>query len=410
MARTRSSVTLATLPWLIVLPIALAITTSHHVITYNGFPQASLTGSARVASDSYSTMQSMVLVGFGVAFFGWIALTGGIRESHGMRRGHVVALSYVPVLSFAAVLGLFLARMTQISNGGHSHGATFVATGGNPAAAHALLIALWSVFVVGMLASVASVIVVTRRAQLPILTLRSGMWVAIVMAIVLTVMAASAIAWGIALGGQPNAPIYTSAGLVRFVGASWWLTAAVPLTFAAFLSAAGAFEARRAWRVTAWLVDPSEATFEQSRTVVRDKWVPVLVLLGGFLVLVGWFVGIALLWSSQTWRLRDKLLGTLLWPGGLVGVSLMGLAGSRVCGTSGGPGQPTIEHCTTSGFVPPIAVGITILAAMVAVPIIVAVHLERVRRASQQSAVMERRNVSGSHGLELTSSDGRGAP
>ena len=32
---------------------------------------------------------------------------------------------------------------------------------------------------------------------------------------------------------------------------------------------------------------------------------------------VGWFVGVALLWLSPTWRLRDKILGTLVFPGGL---------------------------------------------------------------------------------------------
>lgn len=54
----------------------------------------------------------------------------------------------------------------------------------------------------------------------------------------------------------------------------------------------------------------------------RPGWLEVaaLVLLpiGGIVVpVLGWFVGVALLWSSQRWSVRDKLLGTLVVPGGL---------------------------------------------------------------------------------------------
>ena len=43
-----------------------------------------------------------------------------------------------------------------------------------------------------------------------------------------------------------------------------------------------------------------------------------LLLIGAFLAVVGWVVGVVLLWRSRVWTLRDKLIGTLLWPGGLV--------------------------------------------------------------------------------------------
>jgi uncharacterized membrane protein len=43
----------------------------------------------------------------------------------------------------------------------------------------------------------------------------------------------------------------------------------------------------------------------------------VLILLGGVLFpVVGWIVGVVLLWRSRSWRLRDKLVGTLLPPTG----------------------------------------------------------------------------------------------
>jgi hypothetical protein len=43
----------------------------------------------------------------------------------------------------------------------------------------------------------------------------------------------------------------------------------------------------------------------------------VLLLVGGFLFGIGWLVGLVLLWSSDVWSARDKLIGTLVFPGGL---------------------------------------------------------------------------------------------
>ena len=44
----------------------------------------------------------------------------------------------------------------------------------------------------------------------------------------------------------------------------------------------------------------------------------VLLPLGGLLIpFLGWLVGVAFLWSSKVWSDRDKLLGTLIVPGGL---------------------------------------------------------------------------------------------
>ncbi len=45
----------------------------------------------------------------------------------------------------------------------------------------------------------------------------------------------------------------------------------------------------------------------------------ILLLFGGFLLLFGWFVGLVLLWISEVWTVRDKIIGTLIVPGGLAG-------------------------------------------------------------------------------------------
>lgn len=56
----------------------------------------------------------------------------------------------------------------------------------------------------------------------------------------------------------------------------------------------------------------------------QDNLAIALLLFGGFLVIVGWFVGVFLLWTSSVWPVRDKVLGTLLFPGGLVLPLLVG--------------------------------------------------------------------------------------
>jgi hypothetical protein len=143
----------------------------------------------------------------------------------------------------------------------------------------------------------------------------------------------------------------------------------------------------------------AEAGFGVPQRPIRrlDAWVPWLLLFGGIVGYViggagpgplalilgamGWLAGIAALWSSKTWHMRDKLLGTFVIPGGLLGlVVLIGRpVSSSVCTSSGGPGRPTIEHCTGGTSLPP-AVGVLVFAVLLITPILVAARLERVRR------------------------------
>ena len=50
----------------------------------------------------------------------------------------------------------------------------------------------------------------------------------------------------------------------------------------------------------------------------HEVFAVILILFGGFVFpLVGWLVGVGLLLSSPLWSGRQKLLGVLVWPGGL---------------------------------------------------------------------------------------------
>jgi hypothetical protein len=56
----------------------------------------------------------------------------------------------------------------------------------------------------------------------------------------------------------------------------------------------------------------------------------ILLLIGGFLAGVGWVAGVILLWMSPRWRTSDKVLGTLVWPGGLLAAGLVLLAAGGI--------------------------------------------------------------------------------
>lgn len=53
----------------------------------------------------------------------------------------------------------------------------------------------------------------------------------------------------------------------------------------------------------------------------------VLLPVGGIVLpVLGWIIGVILLWKSPTWTTRGKLIGTLVIPGGLVIPWLIGYA------------------------------------------------------------------------------------
>jgi HAAS len=84
--------------------------------------------------------------------------------------------------------------------------------------------------------------------------------------------------------------------------------------------------------------DPSEIAAEagarRETERPRRRWVEVLaivlLLVGGFFGGIGWIVGVVLLWVSDVWTTRDKLIGTLVVPFGLATPMLfLFLAGSE---------------------------------------------------------------------------------
>jgi uncharacterized membrane protein len=136
--------------------------------------------------------------------------------------------------------------------------------------------------------------------------------------------------------------------------------------------------------------DDIVAAAAPNRTVARRgarEAFAVVLLVTGFPPIIGWLVGVGLLLSSTLWTARQKLLGILVWPGGLLvvgfSVSLVSVGRGRSCPVPvGGPAGGPSNACTGSGTSP-----WAILAAIVIVvaPILVGMYLYRAagRRAAR---------------------------
>ncbi|MCZ2109633.1 MAG: hypothetical protein LC118_08710 [Dehalococcoidia bacterium] len=93
---------------------------------------------------------------------------------------------------------------------------------------------------------------------------------------------------------------------------------------------------------------------------LREAAALLLLLLGGIVPpVLGWFIGVALLWSSSAWTSGQKLLGTLVVPGGLLVPFLL------------------LSMASPVGSVE-LLVGVPLLGALVLAPIAVVVYLWRV--------------------------------
>lgn len=131
----------------------------------------------------------------------------------------------------------------------------------------------------------------------------------------------------------------------------------------------------------------------------------LMLTAGSLLPVVGWLVGVALLWSSRRWQLRDKLLGTLvvpLGPGGLLlGLAVLPAASCAQATESSETGRVLVEGCASTVPWP-----VLLLAGLLAValPIAVAVHLMRVARAraATEPPVAPVASTSPWTGLDLT--------
>ena len=99
----------------------------------------------------------------------------------------------------------------------------------------------------------------------------------------------------------------------------------------------------------------------------------IMLPIGGVLLpVLGWFIGIVLLWISDAWSTRDKLVGTLLFPGGLLLPLALGVMaeGSSGCSTPVGTECPPDSGGTGAWQV-------ALVVMLLLVPLVTTVYLAR---------------------------------
>jgi hypothetical protein len=112
------------------------------------------------------------------------------------------------------------------------------------------------------------------------------------------------------------------------------------------------------------------------------EWAAICLLLFGFIAAgVGWVVGVVLLWRSRAWTTKDKLIGTLVLPGGLLATGLLlllalGRPSKEICTRYARYGT-SVVHCTHGPGSGPSTLGSIALVLLALTPIATAVYLAR---------------------------------
>jgi uncharacterized membrane protein len=105
----------------------------------------------------------------------------------------------------------------------------------------------------------------------------------------------------------------------------------------------------------------------------------ILLLLGGFAFGIGWLIGLILLWGSHAWTTVDKVIGTLVVPGGLAGTLILLVVAGSTETCTGGPGRLT--RCTGGPSTTHHILQIALLVIFVLGPIATSIYLSRRARS-----------------------------
>jgi len=275
-ARTRTSVAVATLPFVLLAPVVIAGAGSTGLraggtnVVYTGFslfphglmrfgkggllPAPPLTPAATVISWAELAVLAVSLLALVTVFYGWASLLGAVRHAGPGRSWRVRLLAWTPLLVSVVVIGLGVASTVV---GPHewasSHGRPMAPVGGNLALAHLLGQLAQAVLIGGWLLSAAAIAAVARRTQMTSFALRTGARVSSVTAALAFLLAASFAALVVGVVLQADQAGHGTFTVFAFGHLSLWPVSAVAALLACYLSAAGAARARRGSRVVAGL-------------------------------------------------------------------------------------------------------------------------------------------------------------
>jgi uncharacterized membrane protein len=124
----------------------------------------------------------------------------------------------------------------------------------------------------------------------------------------------------------------------------------------------------------------------QRRGAALDVVAVILLLIGGVILpVIGWVVGVVLLWSSTVWTSREKLVGTLVVPGGLALPLFLMLFATSDGGVCVEESAGTVT-CTGGTSAAQQVLMITLVALLLLAPIATAIFLARRRTRALANA------------------------
>lgn len=130
-----------------------------------------------------------------------------------------------------------------------------------------------------------------------------------------------------------------------------------------------------------------------------------LMTLGSLIIGLGWAAGAILLWTSRRWTTGEKLLGTLVVPGGPFLALVLASFGGQTCSsaqTVNEAGVETVIEAQCTGFAFPAAIGIPLFFAWLVLPFVVGgVLLSRARRRADAEPPVLVTGTSRWGGLEI---------
>jgi hypothetical protein len=100
-------------------------------------------------------------------------------------------------------------------------------------------------------------------------------------------------------------------------------------------------------------------------------------------------VGVVLLWISDAWTTRDKIIGTLVLPGGLAGALSVGFMANTMSCEVTGPGVDPVGSCVSNPSTLGNAAGLILAALVLIAPIVTAIYLSRKLRQARLASFVE---------------------
>jgi len=272
-ARTRISITAATIPWLIVAPFVIITTgqvslysnTSgdHSGVSYyfsflgtgvlgtsaHGYRHPPLSTPTQVLGGSSQLLLWLTIITILVLATGWGVCRDGVKHSRTPHQRRLGWLTRVPAIIFLLVIGMKIAQSNFSShNFRGTRSGQSIAIGGHPAVAALLGDATWVLAVGGWILVIALAVVIAQKVNLPPAALQFGRTVSVVTAGLTVLSFFAFVTWCTALVAQSHESPVAGTITASYPHDVVWLPVALAFGVGVAVSVLGAASAKRSWR------------------------------------------------------------------------------------------------------------------------------------------------------------------